>query len=385
MRRFSGLWPALLLACQPANGDRDPATDSPAQTTGTSTAVPTTTGDSTTEPDDAATTAATTTATTGDLVTPCAVAGVSGECRDITACPPDATAFQALCDGPPALQCCVPAAPPCSVDGAPGLCLAVAACAAPDLPTPGHCPGDAVIQCCTDPADACDPDAAPRPNDGLTEEPGTDNCPPGMLRSGAVCVDRFEAALVELGADGSVVAAWSPYHNPGDVRVRAVSLRGAVPQAYVTQVQAAAACAEAGKRLCSDLEWLRACQGAAGTTYPYGDTRIPGACNDARAVHPAIEYFGTSADWIWSELGNACIDQLPASLALTDQHPACVSEDGALDLMGNLHEWTADPAGTFRGGFYVDTVLNGPGCLYATTAHDVHHWDYSTGFRCCAD
>lgn len=33
----------------------------------------------------------------------------------------------------------------------------------------------------------------------------------------------------------------------------------------------------------------------------------------------------------------------------------------------------------------VDTRLNGAGCLYATTAHDVSHADYSTGFRCCAD
>ena len=56
-----------------------------------------------------------------------------------------------------------------------------------------------------------------------------------------------------------------------------------------------------------------------------------------------------------------------------------------LDMMGNLHEWTANPAGTFRGGFYVDTTVNGEGCLYDTTAHDVLHWDYSTGFRCCAD
>jgi hypothetical protein len=62
-----------------------------------------------------------------------------------------------------------------------------------------------------------------------------------------------------------------------------------------------------------------------------------------------------------------------------------VSADGIFDLMGNLHEWTADPAGTFRGGFYVDTTLNGEGCLYRTTAHNTLHWDYSTGFRCCAD
>ena len=54
-------------------------------------------------------------------------------------------------------------------------------------------------------------------------------------------------------------------------------------------------------------------------------------------------------------------------------------------MMGNLHEWTDDPNGTFRGGFYVDTRINGEGCLYATTAHNIVHFDYSTGFRYCAD
>jgi hypothetical protein len=46
-----------------------------------------------------------------------------------------------------------------------------------------------------------------------------------------------------------------------------------------------------------------------------------------------------------------------------------------------------DPAGTgiFLGGFFVDTVNNGNGCLYRTTAHPVTYWDYSTGFRCCAE
>ena len=39
-----------------------------------------------------------------------------------------------------------------------------------------------------------------------------------------------------------------------------------------------------------------------------------------------------------------------------------------------------------RGGFYVDTGDQyGAGCLYATTAHDVAHWDFATGFRGCAD
>ena len=55
------------------------------------------------------------------------------------------------------------------------------------------------------------------------------------------------------------------------------------------------------------------------------------------------------------------------------------------DLHGNLHEWVVDADGTFRGGFYVDVLINGPGCTYATTAHTSTYHDYSTGFRCCRD
>ncbi len=322
--------------------------------------------------------------TTGAVMS-CGVVDIAGSCVDVAACGPGSTSFQALCDGPPALQCCVPAGPPCSVDGAPGLCMSAAGCAAPFVATPGRCPGEADIQCCSDPATACDPDAAPRPNEGLAELTWDPSCPPGMIGSDGFCIDRHEASLVEIDARGQVVASWSPYVNPGSTRVRAVSLLGAVPQGYISELQAAAACAEAGKRMCSDLEWLRACQGASAAIYPYGDAVMPGVCNDARAVHPAVEYFGTADPWIYGELDNACISQIPASLAITGQHPGCVSQDGALDMMGNLHEWTADPEGSFRGGFYVDTVLNGPGCLYKTTAHDVTYWDYSTGFRCCAD
>ena len=98
-----------------------------------------------------------------------------------------------------------------------------------------------------------------------------------------------------------------------------------------------------------------------------------------------MQYFQSSDASVFSMIGHPCLDQLPAGLGRTGARAGCSSADGILDLMGNLHEWTADPAGTFRGGFFVDTVINGNGCLYRTTAHDVRHWDYSTGFRCCAD
>jgi len=230
-------------------------------------------------------------------------------------------------------------------------------------------------------APVCDPAAKPLPNAALSEAAGDGGCGKGMVAIEKFCIDRWEAALVDVASGKS----WSPFWNPGKLAVRAVAIAGAVPQGYISGTQAKAACLAAGKRLCTDSEWLRACRGPQKSTYPYGNTLKPGVCNDSRAKHPAVEYFATSASWIWSQLGHPCLAQLPDTVDKAGQNAGCVAAEGVFDLMGNVHEWTADPAGTFRGGFYVDTKLNGPGCLYATTAHTVSHWDYSTGFRCCAD
>jgi len=270
-----------------------------------------------------------------------------------------------------------PSGPACTAGGIPGACLDVSACVDSRSPTSGQCAGPAAIQCCTPRyADtiACDPNARFDPNNCLVEEPGDPGCPAGMARIAAFCVDRHEASI-----EGA-----SPHHPP-PAGARALSVRGAIPQGHISQLAAGAACATAGKRLCTDDEWLRACRGAANRTYPYGDTRAPGVCNDARAQHPAVELYGTTASWIFSHLDSPCFGQLANGLAPTGDHAGCVSADGAFDMMGNLHEWTANPAGTFRGGFFVDTALNGDGCQYATTAHDTSYRDYSTGFRCCAD
>jgi hypothetical protein len=270
-----------------------------------------------------------------------------------------------------------------------GTCVATSDCATVmHTAVNGLCPGPASSECCipsTSPI-ACDPRAMVQPNTGLTEAAGTNGCPSGMVQVNAtLCVDQYEASLVQVNADGST-SEWSPYFSPpSGTRVRALSRAGAVPQAYVSEIIASAACTDAGKRLCTDTEWLAACQGSMGYTYPYGNTRMPGVCNDHRAMHPAIELYGSSESWIYSHLDDACINQLPMSVALTGAFAGCVSESGAHDMMGNVHEWTSDPNGTFRGGYYMDTSLNGNGCLYATTAHAASYpGDYSTGFRCCA-
>jgi sulfatase modifying factor 1 len=274
----------------------------------------------------------------------------------------------------------------CNVLGEPGHCDMTTSCSAMSshAPWPGFCPGTpGDVECCIpDLLLLCDPSLFATPNRQLTTEaPGSGGCPAGMLAVTTFCIDKYEASLVRM-SDGT---SWSPFVNPGTTEVVAVSVKDAVPQAYIDQVQAGDACTNAGKRLCSDTEWLRACQGPDAFTYPYGNTRMPGVCNDHRDLHPAYEYFGTTDDSVFTMLDNACIDQIPESLDKAGANSGCESAEGAFDMMGNIHEWTSNAAGSFRGGYYVDTVENGNGCLYVTTAHDTSYWDYSTGFRCCAD
>jgi hypothetical protein len=235
-------------------------------------------------------------------------------------------------------------------------------------------------------SELCNPNLFSRPNAGrmLEEPPGIGRCPLGMapIPGRPACVDRWEAHLVEVLADGAF-HSWSPYFNPGDIKIRARSAPGAVPQSYISQIQASQACAEAGKRLCTDAEWLSACRGSKKTQFPYGNTDRPGACNDRRDRHPAIEYLESND--VYARLEHPCINQVPNTVALTGSKSECKTPEEVFDMVGNLHEWTADRNGTFRGGYYVESTLNGRGCDYVTTRHDAIYWDYSIGFRCCAD
>src|SRR4051812_872768 len=72
-------------------------------------------------------------------------------------------------------------------------------------------------------------------------------CPAGcVLIDEQYCIDRFEGSLVEVLPRG-VVRTWSPFEVPTrERRYRAVSRGGVIPQGYISQVQAAAACRAAG-------------------------------------------------------------------------------------------------------------------------------------------
>ncbi len=97
------------------------------------------------------------------------------------------------------------------------------------------------------------------------------------------CIDRWEDYVVEVDENGDETPH-SPYEPVDGLSVRAKTAPGVVPQGYISQLQAAGACASAGKRLCSEDAFHSACRGAsAGDLYPYGGrTRRPGYCNEGK-------------------------------------------------------------------------------------------------------
>ncbi|WP_437674386.1 SUMF1/EgtB/PvdO family nonheme iron enzyme [Sorangium sp. So ce131] len=233
-------------------------------------------------------------------------------------------------------------------------------------------------------------------------------CPADMAAVGGFCIDRYEAHLV---TDAGGELAVHPHYKrpePGVLYV-ARSGPGVFPQAYISRVEAKAACVAAGKRLCTRREWQRACRGNGVHRYPYGPRGERGRCNTGKA-HLLREVFGEHPPGGWSyerHFNSPELDQKPGFLARSGDHAGCASELGVHDMIGNLHEWVSDMVdhdlvmrlavegverrdqpwhegnGVFMGGFFSTTSELGPGCYFTTIAHEPTYHDYSTGFRCC--
>jgi formylglycine-generating enzyme required for sulfatase activity len=224
-------------------------------------------------------------------------------------------------------------------------------------------------------------------------------CPKGMAyvagegqKAHAFCIDKWEAGVVEIR--GRKEEHHSPYEPVSKLKVKAVTRPGHVPQGYISKNEADEACKNAHKRLCSGEEWLTACRGKNPTSYPYGDERKDGYCNDNGRSNVNVLYkdLGDAAYASPEAMNDPRINKQPDSVARTGQYEHCRNAYGIFDMVGNLHEWTSELVpyeagmkGVFRGGYYQDTSKNGIGCNYKTVAHDVAYHDYSTGFRCCAD
>jgi sulfatase modifying factor 1 len=215
-------------------------------------------------------------------------------------------------------------------------------------------------------------------------------CPTDMTTVGDSCVDVYEAYVVEL-LPGGRERSHSPYVGVEGLVVRARNEKGKIPQGYISQVQSAAACREAGKRLCQAEEFERACGADRKSSYPYGgQVRVAGYCNEGTGSGMSHFFGDDPKHWTYENFNDPRLNQEPDGLAASGSFEKCVSPSGVHDCVGNLHEWGADLPdeeghGRFRGGFYGDAEENGHGCRYVTSAHDPNYHDYSTGFRCCAN
>ena len=222
------------------------------------------------------------------------------------------------------------------------------------------------------------------------------------------CIDRWEAHLTTRDASGTETIH-PHFDRPAQgVQYLAASTAGLSPQGYISRVESAAACKNAGKRLCSMNEWQRTCQGKRAWNFPYGNSRRPGKCNHGK-IHLLSKMYGTNGRaWKYDEHFNSpLLDQEPGFLAKGGEYAECVTDSGVFDLIGNLHEWVSDSVtedfvdrisndgvtrrrqpwhegnGIFMGGFFSTGSEHGPGCKFTTFAHEPTYHDYSIGFRCC--
>jgi len=151
------------------------------------------------------------------------------------------------------------------------------------------------------------------------------NCPSGMVKIAGVgkvfCIDKYEASVWSSSTAGTQYGASSdnyPCNDNGNDCPKAAahpiyarSTSGVTPSAYITWFQAAQACANVEKHLCTDPEWQVA---AAGTPDP--GTGTPPNCN-VSGSGPTTTGAGTN----------------------------CLSSWGTENMVGSLWEWTADQYG----------------------------------------
>lgn len=181
-------------------------------------------------------------------------------------------------------------------------------------------------------------------------------------------IDVYEASRPD--ADASTA---------GNASHRACSKIDALPWVGVTYTQAVAACAAAGKRLCTEAEWQGVCEGAGQTSYPYGNTYSATACNGKDYDHDCAnpndeELLATGTPFGCPPPANS----------------ACVSAAGIIDLSGNAREWTSTLVGTLpntrrvKGGSFND-IRQGLTCQrsFISFAEDIAF--PNLGFRCCSD
>jgi len=262
------------------------------------------------------------------------------------------------------------------------------------------------------------PGAQAQPGQGRTGR----RCPEEMALVRGVCIDRWEASLVDMASGQPLSPYYSPVKsemeaayeywllervNVGDDAARqvplpeptvwqrghawnprAVSRPGAIPQGYLSYYTAKRACTNAGKRLCTEHEWVTACEGERALKFPYGERYRAFACNVFRPYHPGFALHQNSSTGHRDPRLNLVVEgEDQPLLRPTGDTATCKSSwasDAVYDMVGNLDEWVeGEKRPVFVGGFYSRSTNKG--CEARVDSHAPAYYDYSLGTRCCAD
>lgn len=163
----------------------------------------------------------------------------------------------------------------------------------------------------------------------------SDERPQHQVYLDAFELDRFEVTNAQyrrfvIATHRAPPRYWSEIDFPsGQARYPVVGVSWDDADAY---------CAWVNKRLPTEAEWEKACRGAAGRVYPWGDDWVPRRANvDVTTRAPQ------TGDQVWETAWNSLRTSAASpGLKPVGAFPEGASPYGAMDLVGNASEWTAD-------------------------------------------
>lgn len=227
---------------------------------------------------------------------------------------------------------------------------------------------------------------APRETAARKVDPDANACPAGMvLVDGEYCPEVEQKCLEWMDPPTSRYHNFrcARYEKPATCKGPKLHKRYCIdaterteadsklPRHFMSWTSSKKLCEAEGARLCTESEWIFACEGEEMRPYPYGWERDSAACNVDRSTDIGRP-------------GHLVDHREPAG-----SHATCASPFGVQDLAGNVEEWTQADNGKKHGW---KEVLKGSwwipsrhACRQFQIGHNDVYNGAETGTRCCKD